>query len=81
MQMAAIVYLRVACGYDRLPLLPVLTLLGSIGIALIEVKSIYEKAGEKEQENFTEAAGTIADCLKALKEKDLDNIIDKIKKP
>lgn len=81
MQMSAVVYLRMACGYDRLPLLPVLTLLGSIGIALIEVKSIYEKAGEKEQENFTEAAGTIADCLKALKEKDLNNIINNLKKP
>ena len=71
MQMAAVVYVRVACGYDEVPLLPALTLLGAIGIAIIEVKSIYEKADEKEQRNFDEAADTIAALLKMLKDKNI----------
>lgn len=71
MQMSAIVYLRVACGYDDLPLLPAMTLLGSIGIAIIEVKSIYEKAEEKEQRNMEDAARTLAQCLKLLKDNNI----------
>ncbi len=71
MQMAAVVYVRVACGYAAVPLLPVLTLVGAIGIAIIEVKSIYEKAEEKEQRNFDEAASTIASLLKMLKENNI----------
>ena len=75
MLMAAVVYLRVACGYDNVPLLPAMTLLGSIGIAIIEVKSIYEKAEEKEQRNFDDAAHTLAQCLKMLKDKGIINKI------
>ena len=71
MQMAAVVYVRVACGYAAVPLLPVLTLVGAIGIAIIEVKSIYEKAEGKEQRNFDEAASTIASLLKMLKENNI----------
>ncbi len=71
MQMSAIVYLRVACGYGDLPLLPAMTLLGSIGIAIIEVKSIYEKAEEKEQRNMEDAARTLAQCLKLLKDNNI----------
>ena len=68
MQIAAIVYLRITCACPDLPMLPVMTLLGSIGIAAIEVKSIYEKADEKEQRNFDNAAHIIARYLKTLKE-------------
>lgn len=75
MLMAAVVYLRVACGYDNVPLLPAMTLLGSIGIAIIEVKSIYEKAEEKEQRNFDDAAHMLAQCLKMLKDKGIINKI------
>ena len=43
--------------YDfRFPLFPFITLLGAFGIALIEVKSIYEKADEKAKRH----AGDIA---------------------
>ena len=71
MQMSAIVYLRVVCGYGDLPLLPAMTLLGSIGIAIIEVKSIYEKADEKEQRNFDDAAEILTRYLKMMNDKQL----------
>ena len=69
MQIAAVIYLHAACGYENIPLLPILTLLGAIGIAIIEVKSIYEKADEKEQKNFDDAAETILRYLKMINEK------------
>lgn len=69
MQIAAVIYLRAACGYENIPLFPILTLLGAIGIAIIEVKSIYEKADEKEQKNFDDAAETILRYLKMINEK------------
>lgn len=69
MQIAAVIYLRAACGYENIPLFPILTLLGAIGIAIIEVKSIYEKSDEKEQKNFDDAAETILRYLKMINEK------------
>lgn len=69
MQIAAVIYLRAACGYENIPLFPILTLLGAIGIAIIEVKSIYEKSDEKEQKNFDNAAETILRYLKMINEK------------
>ena len=49
MQLLAIAYLRAVESLDSLPLFPLFTLLGAIGIALIELKSIFEKAEVKEQ--------------------------------
>ncbi|MCF0218885.1 MAG: phage holin family protein [Muribaculaceae bacterium] len=46
MLIAAAVCLRLTGGYS-LPLLPVLTSLGAIGIVLVEVKSIAENSGRK----------------------------------
>lgn len=71
MQIAAVIYLRAACGYENIPLFPVLTLLGAIGIAIIEVKSIYEKADEKEQRNFDDAAEILTRYLKMMNDKQL----------
>lgn len=70
MQIAAVLYMRVACGYSGVPLLPAMTLLGSIGIAIIEVKSIYEKADEKEQRHFEEAARLLTQYLKMIKNRE-----------
>ena len=63
MQMAAIAYLRVT-GTAQLPMLPAFTLLGAICIAIIEVKSIYEKASEKEQAEADEAVRTLLRLIK-----------------
>ncbi len=62
MQIGAVAYLRFM-GEAELPMLPVLTLFGAICEALIEVKSIYEKASEKEQAEADEAARTLARLL------------------
>lgn len=54
MQLAGVEYLRLTVAWG-LPLIPVFTLLGAIGVALIEIKSIYEKADEKERMECDEA--------------------------
>lgn len=48
MQMAAIWYLETYYNY-KIPMIPIVTLIGAIGIGAIEVKSIYEKAEDKVQ--------------------------------
>lgn len=60
MQMAAIWYLEQFYGY-RFPFFPFITLLGAIGIGLIEIKSIYEKAEDKIKiDNVAELAKQVA---------------------
>ena len=41
---------------SRIPLFPIITLLGALGIALIEVKSIYEKADAKAKRHASDIA-------------------------
>lgn len=57
--MASILYLNQGEGYS-LPLFPVFSLLGALGLCLIEVKSIYEKAEDKVRiENVVTFAGQV----------------------
>lgn len=80
MQMAAVEYLRVTYGYP-LPLFPLLTLIGAVGIAIIEVRSIHEKAEEKHQAEAEAAVRTLADCLSRLADRGVvDKIVDVIEK-
>lgn len=80
MQIGLMLYLRLSCGWDA-PLLPVLTVIGAIGIAIIEVKSIFEKAEEKQQNDYREAASILLNALQKLSEKkDISEIIGKIGK-
>jgi len=59
MQMASLWYLETYYGY-KIPIFPVITLLGAIGVCLIEIKSIYEKAEDKVRiENVGNLAGKI----------------------
>lgn len=44
----------------HIPLLPVVTLLGAIGIGCIEVRSIYEKAEQKERADYHDALSLLA---------------------
>ena len=44
--------------------MPVFTLLGAIGTALIEIKSIYEKAEEKERQEYDAAMNVLMTYLK-----------------
>lgn len=59
MQMGSLWYLEKYYAYHW-PIFPVVTLIGAIGICLIEIKSIYEKAGDKVRiENVANMAGEI----------------------
>lgn len=59
MQMGGVWYLDGYYGY-AIPILPIITLVGAIGIGLIEIKSIYEKAEDKVQmESIGKMAGRI----------------------
>lgn len=55
MQIAGFWYLNTYCGWSS-PLFPWLTLLGSIGIGAIEIKSIYEPADAKESKEMRQIA-------------------------
>ena len=80
MQIAAVEYLRVACGYP-LPLFPLLTLIGAVGIAIIEVRSIHEKAEEKHQAETEAAVRALANCLSRLADKGvMEKIVDVIER-
>lgn len=57
MQITAIWYLETYYRYE-IPMFPFITLLGAIGLSVIEVKSIYEKAEDKQR--FHEAGSLIA---------------------
>lgn len=65
MQMAAVAYMSVI-GAARLPMLPMFTLFGAICIAIIEVKSIYEKASDKEKSDAEEAAHKLLRLVREL---------------
>lgn len=79
-------YLNGYHGYS-IPLLPILTLFGAIGIGIIEVKSILEKAEDKVKfervgalagniiKNKDDAAAIIAELGKYFKEQDNENEI------
>ena len=59
MQMSSLWYLEKYYSYHW-PIFPVVTLIGAIGICLIEIKSIYEKAEDKVRiENVANMAGKI----------------------
>lgn len=60
MQMSSIWYLDTYYSYSKLPMFPFITLIGAIGICMIEIKSIYEKAEDKVRiENVGALAGKI----------------------
>lgn len=53
MQIAGAWFLRAVEGYE-VPTVPVFTLLGSLGMAAIEVKSIFENGSDKERADMAE---------------------------
>ena len=58
MQMGGVWYLDAYYAH-AIPMLPLVTLLGAIGIGCIEIKSIYEKADAKERAQYDEATRII----------------------
>jgi steroid 5-alpha reductase family enzyme len=78
MQMGLVAYVRVACQWD-VPLVPIFTVIGAIGIAAIEVKSIFEKSEEKQQRDYREAMKMFASVLQKIQERGvvkLDDLFD-----
>lgn len=55
MQMGGFWYLDSYYDY-HVPIFPVITLIGAIGIGIIEIKSIYEKAEDKVKSEYQEVA-------------------------
>ena len=79
MQIAATLYLRAIEGYS-LPTVPLFTLIGSIGIALIEVKSIMENGSDKEKSDIAELADLLDGIAKSDRLNQLINILKSLKK-
>ena len=63
MQMASIWYLQEFYGWG-IPVFPAVTLLGAMGVAAIEVKSIYEKAEDKEKRELRQVTMLAAEIAK-----------------
>ncbi|WP_321331540.1 phage holin family protein [uncultured Bacteroides sp.] len=63
-QMSVVYILNNYYGYG-IPMLPVLTALGSVFIGFIEVKSIYEKADDKIKIEYEQAAKLVAELAKS----------------
>ena len=61
MQVTAIWYLETYYKYE-IPMFPFVTLVGAIGLCIIEIKSIYEKAEDKQR--FHEAGALITSIAK-----------------
>lgn len=75
MQITAAVFLRIVESYD-VPTIPIFTLIGSLGMAFIEVKSIFEKGDDKEKQQLAE----LVSLLETIADNDrLKRIIEKLK--
>ena len=75
MQITAAVFLRTVESYD-VPTIPIFTLIGSLGMAFIEVKSIFEKGDDKEKQQLAE----LVSLLETIADNDrLKQIIEKLK--
>lgn len=59
MQLVGIYYINTYYSYT-VPMIPFMTFIGAIGVGIIEVKSIYEKAEDKELHNITKLASEVA---------------------
>lgn len=63
MQISGIWYLTHYYGWS-VPIFPLVTLIGAIGISLVELKSIYEKADEKVRGDYKEVAALAVEIAK-----------------
>lgn len=75
MQIGAIWYFDSYWGYS-IPIFPIVSLLGALGVGLIEIKSIYEKADKKEKKQYTEIAELLMKCAKNHDLKDITNALN-----
>lgn len=79
LQCVCCIYANVYCN-TSLPVFPFFTLLASIGIAIIEIKSILEPANEKESKEYSDIAQAVSLLLSYKTHPgSLDEIINKLK--
>ena len=74
MQMLAVHHLNPQISF-RIPLFPILTVAGAIFVGVIEFKSIYEKAADKDKGRYQQAAKTL---YKALSDKNTADTVSRI---
>lgn len=60
---------------SNLPTIPFVTLVFSIGVLIIEIKSVYEKADKKDRKDIQDAVKTAKEAVKIIKE---EGLLDKI---
>ena len=70
LQMLAIAYINIQTG-KHIPDIPILTFLGAIFICVIELKSIYEKAEDKEREQIEQTAKILGKIILNINKKEL----------
>ena len=63
LQMAGIWYLTFYYGWT-VPIFPLVTLIGAIGMCAVEIKSIYEKADEKVKSEYKDVAALAVEIAK-----------------
>lgn len=63
MQIVGMWYLTCYYGWT-IPIFPIVTLVGAIGMCAVELKSIYEKADEKERGNYKDVAALAVEIAK-----------------
>ena len=67
---------------SNLPNIPFVTIIFAVGILIIEVKSVYEKAENKTKNEIKDAAKTAQEVIKIIKQEGLlDNIGEKTQEP
>jgi hypothetical protein len=79
MQMLAVYKMEYDNVFVFLPILPIFTFLAGIFIGIIEIKSIYERAEQKDKAKYAGAAKFIKEALKDRETKEIiSNILNKI---
>lgn len=63
MQMLAVYHLNPQIAFN-IPIIPVITFIGAIFIGIIECKSIYEKADDKDKGKYQDAAKLAGEIMK-----------------
>ena len=74
LQMSAIASINIQAG-RHIPDVPILTFLGAIFICVIELKSVYEKAEDKERAQIAQTAKIVGKILVDIKNKELTSKI------
>lgn len=76
--MDGLIMLLLIKGSLSIPIFPYLTFLGGMLVGIIEVRSIYEKAEDKEKVRASEAVDLLATIVK--NREDLDSMLELLKK-